>query len=131
MRSSFGFTWIIGIVMALLVGCGEPLEESDLPPELGAAQPTAESAQPLTGCSAQNDCLSPYNGVPVTCTGTSSCSPTSNGVICDGVRRYCASPPPTTCEMNPSMTCTSGKQCNLLCGGPGVCQSSTACCFCY
>ncbi|HRC57976.1 MAG TPA: hypothetical protein PKU97_18750 [Kofleriaceae bacterium] len=120
------------LLLGLAMGCGEPLEDPADPAD--PANPALSSTeQEVTGCSATNDCLSPYNGVAVTCSGTANCTPTSTGVSCNGVQTSCTRAAPTTCAMNPAASCSSNSTCWAMCGGKGYgfCQTSTACCICY
>lgn len=115
------------LMFGLILGCGQPVEEP-------GEETLSSEAQDLEtyACTASNPCQYPYNGVAVSCSGTTSCTMTSNGVNCDGKKRYCAYPPPTTCASNPAMTCSNNATCEAICGGPGygVCLTSTACCVC-
>lgn len=119
---------ILMFLLALLAACTDPVDsEGQSSPEL--ADP---DNQILQFCRA--DCLAPtYNGVPISCNAT-TCSAVVGSITCNGVTSYCqlAPPPPTTCAMFPAMSCTNKRTCDDLCGGPGtgVCNLSTACCFC-
>lgn len=102
---------LLAAVCLLFIGCGELTEQE--PTEQGATTQIKESATPpsmLTGCSAHSDCLSPYNGVLVSCsTSSGSCQGYADRAVCGSQTVYCtrpSTPPPSGCN-----TCDPAEQC--------------------
>lgn len=92
--------------------CSEPLDR-----EVGRDDEEEYSAEDsaLHGCSAYSECLAPFDGVPITCTGFSVCMPYADRVVCDGRTTYCRSAP-TACSA--TFSCESGSTL-LSCTGTG------------
>jgi hypothetical protein len=75
----------------------------------------------LDSCSAENDC-SQTNGMPISCTGSSSCSVQFCSVTCDGVRTYCCDISELECPQRACVYC----HCRFTGGGAQEC-SDQAC----
>jgi hypothetical protein len=72
-----------------------------------------------------------YDGNPVSCTGT-ACTGQPGYVVCDGILTMCtaAPPPPSSCNKPNVPSCSSERQCDMICGGPGYGACNQACCYC-
>jgi hypothetical protein len=128
------------LISLFVLACTEPADEPS--PELSVEPTPTELAAPSAPASpagdvgalqvCTSDCLYPYDGNPISCTSSGDCNATPSSVICNGVTKTCRRLPPTTCAMNPAWSCTTTRQCDTLCGGPGSgrCITSTACCVC-
>jgi hypothetical protein len=91
--------------------------------------PYAVETSALNGCTAHSDCATPFDGVPVNCTGSTACAPFPDRVICDGRTTLCHSLSPPcmetlVCESGPTTLSCTGRSCTTLgpvdskvCGG--------------
>jgi len=118
-RYSHRYSWLSVAVVWTLTGC--------VVQGGGGREPPAEAERSVTSastlgfsCTARASCSSPtFNNVAITCTGTTSCFPFSDHVVCDGVSLLCVGCP--ACNCDPAVDCCTPVTC-----GAGQCYTKAS-----
>jgi hypothetical protein len=100
--------------------------------EDGAGEPfsTLSGDDPAVEAYCWSPCDPPtYDGNPVSCSGT-ACTAHPGYVVCDGNVFMCTAVPPSSCNKPNFPSCSSERQCDTICGGPGYGDCIQACCYC-